>query len=143
MTVGGCGCRRRLYRPTSVGEWPDAVWIAESKQPVANDHCDASVAARAPAHHLAHGADDLLVGWPSEHRLVALPLAAGRGAEGNEKLAREQVQKHLRVRARVDMPQLPLQVRLQLAQPDQITVVSESDAIGGIDIEWLRLRTRG
>jgi hypothetical protein len=56
----------------------------------------------------------------------------------------EDVEQDLRIRGGVDMAQiLPIEILLQLLGIGQVSVMSQGDSIGGVDVERLRLRRRG
>ncbi len=108
-------------------ERADAVRIAKAEQAVAHDHRhDGEAAAHAPIDR-AHGVEDLRGGCPW-------------GARARE-LAREHVQEHFGVRARVDVPQVLARQHLrQFGGVRQVAVVPEADPIRRIDEERLRFR---
>ena len=87
-----------------VGERPDPVRVAPADQAVASHRGHHGVASHAASHHGTHGLDQLgLEGLRGE--VVAAAGLDGGGPAVEERRC-EEVEHHLAVRPRVDMPQL-------------------------------------
>jgi hypothetical protein len=104
----------------------DAVGVAEAEQAKARDHRHGRVAAATTTMHALNGAEDVVLVDPQ----AVLRL----------QLMREHIEQDFRIGLGIDVAQiLDEDVLLQLLGVGEVAVVRQHDAVGGVDIERLRL----